>query len=113
MNIHITYLLLFFYPCLTFCQDTNFVAKHSFPTPVRNVFTAENAVYVKTGDGLYKLEDNKWELQKMKFEKSYVFFNKGFVEADYLPNSHNIQLRANGLPDSFEIKFICFKGRAG
>ena len=87
MKIHITYLLLIFYPCLTFCQDTNFVAKHSFSTPVRNVFTAENAVYVKTGDGLYKLEGDKWELQKMKFEKSYVFFNKGFVEADYLPNS--------------------------
>lgn len=88
MNIRITYLLLIFYPCLTFCQDTNFVAKHSFPTPVRNVFTAENTVYVKTGDGLYKLEDNKWELQKMKFEKSYVFYNRGFVEADYLPNSY-------------------------
>jgi AraC-like DNA-binding protein len=57
------------------------------------VFTAENAVYVKTGDGLYKLEDNKWELQKMKFEKSYVFFNKGFVEADYLPNSYEFDVK--------------------
>jgi AraC-like DNA-binding protein len=87
MKITIVYFLLIIYPCLIFCQDTNFIAKHFFTTPVRNVFTAENAVYVKTGAGLYKLKENKWELQKMKFEKSYVFFNKGFVEADYLPNS--------------------------
>jgi AraC-like DNA-binding protein len=64
------------------------VAKHSFPTPVRNVFTANNSVYVKTGDGLYKLEGSKWDLQKIKFEKSYVFFNNGFVETDYFPESH-------------------------
>ena len=88
MNTRIIYLLLIFYPCLTFSQDTAFIAKHSFSTPVRNVFTAENAVYVKTGDGLYKLEGTKWELEKITFEKSYVFFEKGFVEADYLPDRY-------------------------
>lgn len=88
MNIRISYLLLIFYPCLVFGQDTSFIAKHSFPTPVRNVFTANNFLYAKTGDGLYKLDGAKWELQKMKFEKSYVFFNNGFVEADYLPNKY-------------------------
>ena len=88
MKIIITYLLIFLHPCLVFCQDTSFVAKHFFPAPVRNVFTAKNAVYVKTGDGLYKLEGSKWKLQKMKFEKSYVFYDNGFVEADYFPNKY-------------------------
>lgn len=76
------------FPCLAFCQDTSFVAKHFFPAPVRNVFNAKNAVYVKTGDGLYKLEGSKWKLQEMKFEKSYVFYDKGFVEADYFPSKY-------------------------
>jgi AraC-like DNA-binding protein len=43
---------------------------------------------VKTGEGLYKLNGAKWELEKMTFKKSYVFFEKGFVEADYLPDRY-------------------------
>jgi AraC-like DNA-binding protein len=88
LKIKFLFLIALFAPCLVNGQDTNFVSRHSFPTPVRNVFTAENEVYVKTGDGLYKLEGNKWDLQKMKFGKSYVFFNKGFVETDYLPEKY-------------------------
>lgn len=67
-------------------QDTIFVAKHLFPEKVRNVFENGNELYVKTGDGLYKRENNKWELQDTKFQKAFVFYNKGFFEADYIPN---------------------------
>jgi AraC-like DNA-binding protein len=69
-------------------QDTVFVSKHLFSTPVRNVFTVKDALYAKTGDGLYKLVGDKWELQKMKFTKAYVFYDKGFFEADYLLNKY-------------------------
>jgi AraC-like DNA-binding protein len=69
------------------------VAKHFFPTPVRNVLKVNEDLYVKTGDGLYKLEDQQWKLQKMKFEKGYVFYDKGFIEADYLPNQYLIDAR--------------------
>ncbi len=52
------------------------------------MFAVNDALYVKTGDGLYKLEGKKWELQEMQFQKTYVFFEKGFFEADYLPNKY-------------------------
>jgi AraC-like DNA-binding protein len=71
-----------------FCQDTVFVAKHFFSTPVRNVLKVNEDLFVKTGDGLYKLDGKRWELQKMKFEKGYLFYDKGFIEADYLPDKY-------------------------
>jgi len=82
----ILYFLLLFYPCLSICQDTTFVFKHIFPTPVRNVFLANNELYVKTGDGLYKLSKSKWERQRMDIKKTFVYYDKGFIEADYLPS---------------------------
>jgi hypothetical protein len=82
------YSCLLLWPCLVICQDTSFLTKHVFSTPVRNVFTYDRSIYVKTGQGLYKLEGSKWELQKMTFEKPYVFFDNGFFEADYLPNKY-------------------------
>ncbi len=84
-NIYL-YFLFFLFPCVAFSQDTNFVTKHVFPTPVRNVFAVNDEVYVKAGNGLYKLEGSKWVLQKMKFKKTYVFYEKGFYEGDYLAN---------------------------
>ena len=86
MKISIIYCFLLFYPCLAISQDTSFLSKHSFPTPVRNVFLANNELYVKTGDGLYKLVKSKWELQKMNIKKTFVYYDKGFIEADYLPS---------------------------
>jgi hypothetical protein len=74
-------------------QDTVFVAKHFFSTPVRNVFKVSDDLYVKTGDGLYKLEGKQWELQKIKFEKGYVFYDNGFIEADYLPGKYQFNAR--------------------
>ncbi len=88
MNFKLLYILILFFPILAKSQDTSFVAKHFFSTPVRNVFTVSDEIYVKTGDGLYKLVGQHWELQKMKFEKAYVFFDKDFFEADYLPNRY-------------------------
>jgi AraC-like DNA-binding protein len=84
-NIKILWLLIHVFPLSLLCQDTNFVNKHTFSTPVRNVFKRDNTVYVKTGDGLYKRENNTWQLQKTKFEKTFVFYDKGFYENDYIP----------------------------
>lgn len=91
MKIKLIHIVIILYPYLTFCQDTTFIAKHSFPTPVRNVFTAKSSIYVKTGDGLYKLDGSKWQLQNIKFSKSYVFYNLGFVESDYLPGNYTFK----------------------
>jgi AraC-like DNA-binding protein len=74
-------------------QDTTFVAKHFFSTPVRNVFKVNDELYVKTGDGLYRLDGEQWELQKMKLEKGYVFYDKGFIGADYLPSQYMSDVR--------------------
>lgn len=70
-----------------FAQDTIFVAKHPFGTPVRNVFSAEGDIYVKTVNSLYRLSDSEWESQKMTFKKAYVFFDERFYEADFIPKS--------------------------
>ncbi|GAB2487671.1 helix-turn-helix domain-containing protein [Algoriphagus taiwanensis] len=77
--------LVIFLP--SFGQDTLFTAKHSFSTPVRNVFEANGEVYVKTGDKLYQLEGNEWEELEITFQKPYVFFKEQFYESDFIPNS--------------------------
>ena len=89
MNKQIPVLLLLqlCFSCkLVLGQDTIFVTKHQFPKQVRNVFVTGNVLYAKTGDGLYKRENNQWELQEMEFQKAFVFYNNGFYEADYIPN---------------------------
>jgi AraC-like DNA-binding protein len=88
LKVSLVYFLIFLCPYLARSQDTVFVSKHQFSTPVRNVFAFNDALYVKTGEGLYKLEGEKWVLQQMKFTKTYVFFDKGFFEADYLLNKY-------------------------
>ncbi len=86
MKFNYLLLLFFLIPCSTICQDTVFFAKHHFSTPIRNVFNAGNDIYTKTGDGLYKLTDNGWELLETRFKKTYVFYDNDFFEADYLLN---------------------------
>jgi AraC-like DNA-binding protein len=73
-------------PFLTYCQDTTFVKKHFFDSTVKNVFNGPDGIYAKTGEGLYKLKNDKWALQNTEFTKNYVFFNKEFYESDYIPN---------------------------
>lgn len=68
-------------------QDTIFVNKHSFPSPVKNVFNVGREVYLKTSESLFLLEDEQWVKQKIQFEKPYVFFNEDFYESDFIPNS--------------------------
>ena len=72
-------------PFLSYCQDTTFVKKHFFDRTVKNVFSGPDGIYAKTGEGLYKLKNDKWSLQKSEFTKNYVFFNKEFYETDYIP----------------------------
>lgn len=69
-------------------QDTSFVQRHAFESPVRNVFKAGLETYVKTGNGLYRLQEGKWKKEKRTFRKPYVFFENSFFEADFLPNKY-------------------------
>jgi hypothetical protein len=84
--LKIKYLILLFFinPCLSISQDTAFLAKHNFPTPVRNVVKAGDDVYAKTGNGFYKHTGEGWELLESGFKKTYVFYDNDFFEADYL-----------------------------
>lgn len=84
----VIFLLHWVLPFLAAGQDTVFVNKHHFPTPVRNIVAVDNVIYVKTGDGLYKLAGQKWERQPMEFTKPYVFYENGWVEVDYLPQAN-------------------------
>jgi AraC-like DNA-binding protein len=77
--------LLIIIPWPLYAQDTVFVQKHWFESPVRNVFKAEEKIYVKTGDGLFALEKKGWEKINLTFGKSYVFFNNGFFESEFIP----------------------------
>lgn len=86
--------LALFLPIFLYAQDTNFVTRHIFNSPVRNVFKAVNSVYAKTGDGLYKWEAEKWILQKTRFEMPYVFYDSGFFEARYIPNQYVVNVQA-------------------
>lgn len=78
-------------------QDTIFVAKHLFSSPVRNVFNVGEEVYAKTGEDLYILENNEWNSQKIQLKKAYVFYNEGFYESDFIPNSELFD--ASGMKD--------------
>jgi AraC-like DNA-binding protein len=78
--------ILYFSPLYLQCQDTDFLRKHIFTAPVRDVFKSGNIIYVKTGDGLYKREGEKWVTQKASFTKPYVFYDKDFYESEFIPN---------------------------
>lgn len=69
-------------------QDTNFIQHHIFDEPVRNVFKSGKDVYVKTGKGMYFLQNGKWKAFKTDFTKPFVFFENLFFEADFLPNKY-------------------------
>jgi AraC-like DNA-binding protein len=49
------------------------------------VFKAEEKIYAKTGDGLYAYKKNGWEKLNLTFGKSFVFFNNGFFESEFIP----------------------------
>jgi AraC-like DNA-binding protein len=70
-------------------QDTVFVNKHVFPTPVRNVLSVNNVVYAKTGDGLYKRTGQEWKREPIEFSKPFVYYDNGWVEEDFLPQRYS------------------------
>ncbi len=80
-------------PFLTYCQDTTFVKKHFFDSTVKDVFNGPDGIYAKTGEGLYKLKNDKWALQNTEFTKNYVFFNEEFYESDYIPNPYLFDIK--------------------
>ena len=71
-----------------YSQDTTFVNKHHFNSLARNIFYAENDLYVRTDDALYRYADTNWEPIDLVFEKMYVFYNDGFYDSDFIPNIH-------------------------
>jgi len=77
----------FLYSTTGYSQDTVFVAKHQFESPVRNVVKAQGNIYVKTGQKFYKWNGNLWEDTKLTFEQPYVFYNDGFYETKYIPKT--------------------------
>lgn len=94
------YLMLFFVTWEATGQDTDFVNRHVFPAPVRNVFQIDSVVYVKTGGGLYKMDGGKWVQEDIRFEKSFMFYDKGFYETDFIPNTYyfDAQVMAHLIP---------------
>lgn len=70
-----------------FGQDTLFINKHSFGSPVQNVFKGNEQVYVKTSKAVYLLEDQDWKILEMKFSKPYVFYDGNFYESDFIPDA--------------------------
>jgi AraC-like DNA-binding protein len=72
-------------------QDTVFVNRHTFPTPVRNVLAVNNVVYVKTGDGLYRRTGQEWKREPIEFSKPFVYYDNGWVEEDFLPQRYTFE----------------------
>lgn len=75
-------------------QDTIFVNKHHFTSPVQNVFEAKESVYAKTTLMLYRFEKGNWEPVEDQFTKPYIFFNENFYESDFIPDSELFDLSA-------------------
>lgn len=96
-----------------FSQDTLFVNKHQFNSPVQNVFDAEGSVFVKTTGQLFQLEGNQWTLFEQQFSKPYVFFKDNFYESDFIPNSELFDIKPikELIPQRGE--FIATAARAG
>lgn len=70
-----------------YSQDTLFVNKHQFSSPVQNVFEARETVFAKTTLALYQLEGDNWVEIQENFSKPYVFYKNTFFESDFIPNS--------------------------
>jgi len=94
-------------------QDTLFMNRHEFDSPVQNVFDAEGKVYVKTTVGLYGLNEDGWEKLDQGFNKRYIFFEEGFYESDFIPNKElfDINYMKELIPQRGE--FIATAARTG
>ncbi len=107
-------IILFSLICRTsLSQDTLFVNKHGFESPVQNVFEARETVYVKTTLSLYQLEEDKWERIEDEFSKPYVFFKDNFYESDFIPNSELFDISSIKELVPQRGKFIATAARSG
>ncbi|TFV95840.1 AraC family transcriptional regulator [Algoriphagus kandeliae] len=87
MRVFFSLLLYFFLLSIAYPQDTLFVNKHLFPSPVQNVFEARETVFAKTTLNLYQLDGDTWTPIQEDFSKPYVFYKNNFYESDFIPNS--------------------------
>ncbi|SMD42808.1 AraC-type DNA-binding protein [Aquiflexum balticum DSM 16537] len=94
MRIHIAFLFIAYaIICESFAQDTVFVQKHSFQTPLRNIFLADQKIHAKTGDGVYVLNQDSWEKIDLELNKSFVFYNEGFFQSEFVPKEYLIDAK--------------------
>lgn len=92
MRTIISLILVFFLAGQAFAQDTLFVNKHTFDSPVQNVFEAKGSVFTKTTRSLYQSDGENWKEIPEKYSKPYVFFNETFYESDFIPDSELFDL---------------------
>ncbi|MCS5490858.1 helix-turn-helix domain-containing protein [Algoriphagus limi] len=72
---------------IAYPQDTLFVNRHLFQSPVQNVFEARETVFAKTTLALYQLDGDDWIPIEQDFSKPYVFYKGNFFESDFIPDS--------------------------
>ena len=72
-------------------QDTVFINKHHFDNPVKNVFRANDKIFVKSGKHIYQYSGEKWQKSKQVFEKPFVFYENGFVESSNIPQKFTFE----------------------
>ncbi|MDN3205967.1 helix-turn-helix domain-containing protein [Algoriphagus sediminis] len=78
--------LILFPTFLSLGQDTLFMDRHEFDSPVQNVFDAEGQIYLKTTVSLYQLQGQNWKKIDQGFDKRYIFYDENFYESDFIPD---------------------------
>jgi AraC-like DNA-binding protein len=113
MRILIAAVLFFLLWKPVFSQDTLFVNKHTFESPVQNVFEARETVFAKTTLSLFQLEGEKWIPIDQNFTKPYVFYKDHFYESDFIPNSELFEVEKIKELIPQRGKFIATSARSG
>lgn len=94
MRFYLAIILFFLIGTPLYSQDTLFVNKHQFSSPVQNVFEARETVFAKTTLALYQLEGDNWIEIQEDFSKPYVFYKNTFFESDFIPNSELFEINS-------------------
>jgi AraC-like DNA-binding protein len=113
MKTIIIYFLLIFSPFPVFSQDTLFVNKHHFNSPVQNIFRAKETIFAKTTTKLFQLNDKEWVPIDQDFSKPYVFYKDNFYESDFIPKSELFEIGPMKELIPQKGRFIATAARAG
>ncbi|MDG1275862.1 MAG: helix-turn-helix domain-containing protein [Algoriphagus sp.] len=113
MKTFIIFFLLRFTLLPVFSQDTLFVNKHHFNSPVQNTFAAKETIFAKTTTELFKLDNKEWVPIDEDFSKPYVFYKENFYESDFIPKSELFEISSMKQLIPQKGKFIATAARAG